>query len=56
MVLVQSIELIFSLGGVPVFNLPVFRSNSDKKLAKFFEGVSPILPPSDVSSPVNKVV
>ena len=52
---VQSMVLMFSLGGVPVFNLPVFKSNSDKKLARFFEGFSPILPPSDESSPVKSL-
>ena len=52
---VQSMELMFSLGGVPVFNLPVFKSNSDKNLARFFEGFSPILPPSDESSPVKSL-
>ena len=54
-VLFQSIEFILSLGGVPVFNLPVFRSKSDKKLARFFEECSPTLPPSEDSSPVNNL-
>ena len=48
----QLTEFEFILGGVPVFNLPDFRSKDCKKSASFNDGLSPILPPSSCSSPV----
>ena len=38
------IDFLSSLGGVPVFNLPIENFNFSKEIARFVEGLSPSRP------------
>ena len=48
----QSIEFLFSLGGVPVFNLPTLRFKLLSLEANMSLDGSPTRPPGDCSRPV----
>ena len=48
----QLIVSAWSLGGVPVFNLPMGKSKPYRKSAKLTDALSPFLPPEKDLSPI----
>ena len=48
----HSIVFLSNLGGVPVFNLPIFKLKESKSFAKLIEGSSSTRPADIVFSPI----